>query len=391
MKYGLIVFKNSENIGDDIQSYAAKRFLPRVDYYIEREAMDLFTTEELAQTACIMSGWYLHDKFSFPPSPFLYPKIISIHFTDQLQGKLPLYLQGKGLEYLKKYEPVGLRDDILLDLLKKEGINCYFSGCLTLTIKPFPNIKKKKRIVLTDVKPEIKDKIINELKEYEIIENSAIDSLKEKDYETRMHDVEERLKLYQSAELVITKRLHVALPCLALGTKVLLLYEEQEKDIYNRLHNYLDFLHYMSNKDFLNKKDSNWLTHFPENKNNHFICAKKLEKEVKEFINQTKEKRELSAQEKENLRIYRDVYVETEKSKRKIIDEELKSELNKWKKLYVELEQAYIELQKNYENSSAEKEMLSKKINHIYQSRWYRYYQRYCKLRKKDKDETNYF
>ena len=42
MKYGLIVFRETENIGDDIQSYAALKFLPKVDYYVEREHMDTF-------------------------------------------------------------------------------------------------------------------------------------------------------------------------------------------------------------------------------------------------------------------------------------------------------------------------------------------------------------
>ena len=36
MKYGLLVFKETDNIGDDIQAYAAERFLPKVDYYIDR-------------------------------------------------------------------------------------------------------------------------------------------------------------------------------------------------------------------------------------------------------------------------------------------------------------------------------------------------------------------
>ena len=36
MKYGLVVYKDTDNIGDDILSYAAMRFLPRIDYIIDR-------------------------------------------------------------------------------------------------------------------------------------------------------------------------------------------------------------------------------------------------------------------------------------------------------------------------------------------------------------------
>jgi hypothetical protein len=35
-KYGLLKYK-TENIGDEIQSLAAKRFLPKVDIYVDRD------------------------------------------------------------------------------------------------------------------------------------------------------------------------------------------------------------------------------------------------------------------------------------------------------------------------------------------------------------------
>ena len=46
MKYGLITYKDTENIGDDIQSYVAIRFLPKIDYYIEREKLYLFVPKK---------------------------------------------------------------------------------------------------------------------------------------------------------------------------------------------------------------------------------------------------------------------------------------------------------------------------------------------------------
>lgn len=42
MKYGVIVYRDSWNIGDDIQSYAASKLLPRVDEYIDREHLNTF-------------------------------------------------------------------------------------------------------------------------------------------------------------------------------------------------------------------------------------------------------------------------------------------------------------------------------------------------------------
>ena len=60
MKYGLIYYHNTFNIGDDILSYAAKQFLPHVDYYIDREHLDVFVPNECEYVAVIVNGWYLH-------------------------------------------------------------------------------------------------------------------------------------------------------------------------------------------------------------------------------------------------------------------------------------------------------------------------------------------
>lgn len=46
MKYGLIYYKNTHNLGDDILSYVGKKFLPKVDYYIDREHLDVFIPDE---------------------------------------------------------------------------------------------------------------------------------------------------------------------------------------------------------------------------------------------------------------------------------------------------------------------------------------------------------
>ena len=105
MKYGMIVFKETRNIGDDIQSYAAKRFLPSVDYYIEREKLDAFTPETDDLVTCILNGWYCHDKTTLPPSPFINPLMLSMHLTDELRGEKPRYFTEYFLNYLKQKKP----------------------------------------------------------------------------------------------------------------------------------------------------------------------------------------------------------------------------------------------------------------------------------------------
>ena len=58
MKYGLIYYKNTHNLGDDILSYVGKKFLPKVDYYIDREHLDVFIPDEKEYVATIANGWF---------------------------------------------------------------------------------------------------------------------------------------------------------------------------------------------------------------------------------------------------------------------------------------------------------------------------------------------
>ena len=47
MKYGLIVYKDTENIGDDVQSYVATKYLPRIDYIIDRDNVTSFVPKKI--------------------------------------------------------------------------------------------------------------------------------------------------------------------------------------------------------------------------------------------------------------------------------------------------------------------------------------------------------
>jgi len=152
MKYGLITYKDTENIGDDIQSYVAIRFLPKVDYYLEREELDRFVPNKKEQIITIMNGWYLHSKINFPISPYIYPLYISTHFSAYNSGGISTeYLNEYSKKELEKYAPIGCRDTGTVKLLNELGVDNYFSGCLTLTIQADKNIEKKNHICIVDI------------------------------------------------------------------------------------------------------------------------------------------------------------------------------------------------------------------------------------------------
>ncbi len=65
VKYALFSY-STENIGDEIQSIAASRFLPQIDYYINRDYMNDFKPDTDEQIKLIMNGWYSHRPQNFP-------------------------------------------------------------------------------------------------------------------------------------------------------------------------------------------------------------------------------------------------------------------------------------------------------------------------------------
>lgn len=132
MKNGLLVCSPSsrrKNVGDYIQSLAQEQFYDHIDCYVEREDLDSFHSSEM--TNVIMNAWFMWKPEHFPPSDDIRPLFVSFHIVP---SKAKQMLSEKGLNYLKRYEPIGARDMGTKRLLESKGIKCYFSGCLTLTL-----------------------------------------------------------------------------------------------------------------------------------------------------------------------------------------------------------------------------------------------------------------
>jgi hypothetical protein len=253
-------FENSVNIGDYIQSLAAKSFYDAVDIYLERE--DLNNYNQHFKTKIILNGWFLHCPENWPPSDGVVPKIISFHIHPNSASQM---LKPEGIAFLKKYSPVGCRDHWTKALLSKYGIPCYFSGCLTLTLGrkyqenvgdgkiyfvdlPLGYIKRSGIIKLMFCIPIVLRSLPTIIKIYknqkrtlfhalafyctfqkmfaddilangEFINHSTIDTFP--DDAKRYEYAEELIKKYAKAGLVVTSRLHCALPCLGLETPVI--------------------------------------------------------------------------------------------------------------------------------------------------------------------------
>ncbi|MBQ7665762.1 MAG: polysaccharide pyruvyl transferase family protein [Synergistaceae bacterium] len=237
----------TSNIGDEIQSIAAQRFLPHIDYYIDREYLNSFHNDNHEKAKIILNGWFMDIPDNFPPSDEIFPLLVSMHLYHGNREKL--IMNGAVRDYLIHHGPVGCRDKSTMNFLLEHDVPAYFSGCMTTTM--IPNMKLKRRreneyILCVNVKDEVyahvKEKarrpVFRITKKY-----IQSDSMKRFKWAKMM------LFMYHQASSVITMNLHTALPCLAFGTPVCLIEQEKYDGRFDGLD---DLLFHCSEHEFIN-------------------------------------------------------------------------------------------------------------------------------------------
>ncbi len=297
MKYGVLWRKTTKNIGDDMQSYAESLWYPQVDYMVDIEELDAFKSEDDEPVATIMSAWYMWHKWNWPPSKYLYPLWIGLHYNDIQRGRprgMPSKWEyvdnGPGLEYLKAYEPIGCRDYYTQERLDELGIKNFYSGCITLTLPKRKIVKPEKEyMVVVGVSKAVENYIVDHFKdtdiEVKVIPPTRPEPSTDLSWEVRKAEVEEMLDLYQNARGVISFRLHCTLPTLALGTPVLFA-RQSFKSV--RMDPYKDYLNTAQFDDILAGKFDEWLDNPAPNPETFKPVRDNLIKICTEFIEQTK-------------------------------------------------------------------------------------------------------
>lgn len=283
MRFGLLTYPTS-NLGDFIQSLAARKFLPRVDRYIDREALDEAGPIEGQSVRLIMNGWFCHRPDKWPPSPFIDPLLISVHITDnpepgsEMRARLEFAHSPQILGYLQRHGPVGARDHDTLAWLRSFGIDSYYSGCLTLTLAR-PAVAREPFIVLNEV-PEAVALNVQDATDLPIRHTSHEDAVTV-GTEPRLERAAALVDLYARASCVVTTRMHGALPCLAMGTPTLLL--ETAWDPY-RFTGLRDLVHHGSVADFLSGRVDYDVGNPPVNPTTYLPLRDQLERRVLAFV-----------------------------------------------------------------------------------------------------------
>lgn len=296
MKYGLLIHKPTTNIGDDIQSYAIERFLPHIDYLMNREELNSFESKGHEPVATIMAAWWMWKKWNWPPSNDILPYFAGFHYSDNDKAKqagCPAgydFLTGLGADYLNAYGPIGCRDYFTEKHLKENGVDAYFSGCITITLPQMPHRDHEREYVcLVDVTPAVEAKVREDLVgtdiEVKVITHELDASVnKELPWEERSRNAEELLTLYQNAKCVLTRRLHCALPCLAMGVPVLLTIHTLESI---RFIPYYDWLYCCKPGQYAKGTFEYDVKNPPANKTQHMETRHALTESVKDFVAKT--------------------------------------------------------------------------------------------------------
>lgn len=284
-RFGLLSYPGVANLGDAIQSLAAKRFLSRVDVRIVRERI-ADEPDGDGPVRLIANGWFMHDPKQWPPHPAIEPLLISMHFAANDFGRfqrlrprpIDRLLAGAGADYLRARGPVGARDAFSAEELSKRGIPNYLSGCLTLTLQPRA-LPRADFIVACDLPPlELSHLQRSTARRVVAVSHTG---KPHRDPIAQEAEAEEMLSLYASAAAVVTSRVHAALPCLALGTPVLLVQQARAE---RRISDIAGLVHSVHARDFLRNRHDFDLAAPPANPEHFRPLAAALEEKCRAFV-----------------------------------------------------------------------------------------------------------
>ncbi len=317
IKYGVMSYSKSNNLGDQIQSIAASQKLPVIDCYVDRDFLNQYTPENDTQKLkLILNGWFMAKPENWPPSEAIIPLFTSFHITQDHNTYEKIF-SPESIAYFKKHQPIGCRDFYTQGLLESHGIESYYSACLTLTIKnEFAHLPKSDKVLLVDVlyktqkrKRDIKGAIKKKWLLKQIIPENILlnaehicqDAPKNMPENEKIKLAQKLLQQYAQAKFVITSRIHCALPCLALGTPVLFVDGNlnhltdttrfkgilEHLNVYDAsplIQTYPGMLKALTERPvFSNPTDIDW-NNFPSNPDSHLEIAKKLTEQCQEFI-----------------------------------------------------------------------------------------------------------
>lgn len=213
VKFAGFSYEGLNNLGDHIQSICTERLIPNIKKRFNRDQLGQLLDH--AKYVLIMNGWFTHNPQYFPPSSTVFPFFWGFHVTNSSWDKVST---PECINYLNTHSPIGCRDSFTQKCLEKIGINSFYSKCLTLTLPKRTKNPKNGWNIIVDVPiplpPFIEDNAIH-------VSHRISPNVSEKN---KFEQAQKLLTLYRDfANLIVTTRLHCALPAIAMGIPVIFL------------------------------------------------------------------------------------------------------------------------------------------------------------------------
>lgn len=213
MKTAVFTFA-TPNLGDEMQSLAVLAHLAHVDEFLDRDRLAECSPE--GEVSCVFNSWFMLGSDFRLPCDRLRP------IWHGFSGGRRELLQEPWLSYLRDQEPIGCRDLYTTDMLRARGIAADWTGCLTLFLgQRWPRAEGRRSGVLFVDVPEAAEAHIPVDVRRRAMRTSSCPApgVRCRPLE-RWAAVARLVDAIARAELVVTRRLHVALPATSLGTPV---------------------------------------------------------------------------------------------------------------------------------------------------------------------------
>ena len=311
MKIGVLGYIGSRNIGDYIQTKAVIDMIHPINHKVlDREGLNKFKGSKLKT---IINGWFMENPKNWPPNNNISPLFISFHINPSAERDL---LKPESLNYLKQHEPIGCRDTYTQNLLQKNGIKSYHSSCITTTftrdkyltnktqpegvivigafdrLNPSIDFSSLYRLLLSLIKYPIhklkyllkKQSFENHLRNQNLVVKryQQITKRKISSHNQGLKLANDMLKEIAKSEIIITSRIHAALPALAMGLKVIFINEGlSHKNHKTRTADVNKFFMTVSLKEFfiINLETI-------QKRTDHKVYFKKIKETITKFINE---------------------------------------------------------------------------------------------------------
>ena len=258
MKYGRLVFSREFvsptvcNAGDIVQTLAIDLIyeqmgIPKEDIIgIPMEELGSYSGEKVVLP---LDGYFRYSREypAFPTSSDIIPVFLGVYSTSKQYLKHKSFWQNNG--------PVGCRDEASFSAMNKMGIEAYLTGCMTVLFPKREEKKERNKVFLVDAYKTVEQFLPTDLLDCveRITHDLPVDSTK--DNHTVAIECEETARnLYNryrdEAKLVVTSRLHCAVPCIAMGIPTIVV-----KDSYDERFSWLEKLTYLYTEDEFDKID----------------------------------------------------------------------------------------------------------------------------------------